>query len=36
LVDALVPWRPGDRLEVFRFSDPVPFLRETIQYFRRS
>ncbi len=30
----LVPWRPGDRLEVLRFSDPKPFLRESAAWFR--
>lgn len=25
----LPPWRPGDRFEVLRLSDPRPFLRET-------
>ena len=30
----LVPWRPGDRLEVLRFSDPKPFLRESVAWFR--
>ena len=33
---ALVPWLPGDRLEVLRVSDPAPFLRETLRYFRRQ
>lgn len=28
----LVPWRPGDRYEVLRASDPAPFLRETKQW----
>ena len=32
----LVPWVPGDRFEVFRASDPAPFFRETIRYFRPS
>jgi len=36
VLSALVPWMPGDRLEVFRFADPAPFFRETAQYFRRS
>jgi predicted ATP-grasp superfamily ATP-dependent carboligase len=36
VLKALLPWRPGDRLEVLRVSDPGPFLRETAQYFRRS
>jgi predicted ATP-grasp superfamily ATP-dependent carboligase len=35
LVSSLVPWKPGDRLEVFRLDDPRPFLRETGQYFRQ-
>ena len=30
----LIPWRPGDRLEVLRFSDPKPFLRESAAWFR--
>ncbi len=30
----LVPWRPGDRLEVLRFSDPKPFFRESVAWFR--
>lgn len=29
----LVPWRPGERWEVFRFGDPRPFLRESWQWF---
>jgi len=29
----LLPWRPGDRFEVMRLSDPRPFLRETAQWF---
>lgn len=36
VLSALLPWMPGDRLEVFRLSDPAPFLRETVQYFRRA
>jgi predicted ATP-grasp superfamily ATP-dependent carboligase len=36
IMSALVPWIPGDRLEVLRLSDPGPFLRETLLYFRRS
>ncbi|MGE0352564.1 MAG: ATP-grasp domain-containing protein [Gemmatimonadales bacterium] len=34
LLDFLVVWRPGDRSEVFRWSDPGPFLRETAAWFR--
>ena len=30
----LVPWRPGDHLEVLRFSDPRPFFRESAAWFR--
>lgn len=26
-------WRPGDRSEVFRFSDPIPSIRESIGWF---
>lgn len=29
----LIPWLPGDRLEVLRASDPAPFWRETLRYF---
>lgn len=36
IATGLLPWRPGDRLEVLRLNDPWPFLRETFQYFRRS
>jgi predicted ATP-grasp superfamily ATP-dependent carboligase len=28
----LIPWRPGDRFEVLRASDPRPFLRESAQW----
>jgi predicted ATP-grasp superfamily ATP-dependent carboligase len=28
----LLPWRPGDRFEVLRWSDPGPFLRETLDW----
>ncbi len=27
-------WRPGDRSEIFRWGDPAPFLRETLQWIR--
>jgi predicted ATP-grasp superfamily ATP-dependent carboligase len=27
-----IPWKPGDRTEVFRPSDPLPFLRESLQW----
>ena len=30
--DFLTVWRPGDRTEVLRLSDPKPFLRETIEW----
>jgi predicted ATP-grasp superfamily ATP-dependent carboligase len=36
VLSALLPWMPGDRLEVLRLTDPAPFLLETAQYFRRS
>jgi predicted ATP-grasp superfamily ATP-dependent carboligase len=35
LLDFLVPWRPGDRSEVFRWSDPAPALRESLDWFAR-
>jgi len=34
LLSVLVPWRPGDRSEVFRLNDPRPFLRESVNWFR--
>lgn len=34
LLRLLVPWVPGDRFEILRASDPVPFWRETVRYFR--
>jgi predicted ATP-grasp superfamily ATP-dependent carboligase len=36
VMDALVPWRLGDRDEILRWSDPKPFFRETIDWFRRG
>ena len=35
LGEFLALWRPGDRSEVFRITDPRPFLRETAQWFMR-
>ena len=32
-LQVLLPWRPGERWEVFRFTDPRPFLRETRLWF---
>jgi predicted ATP-grasp superfamily ATP-dependent carboligase len=32
--NVLMPWRPGQRGEVFRFSDPVPACREAISWIR--
>jgi predicted ATP-grasp superfamily ATP-dependent carboligase len=32
--DFLTLWRPGDRNEILRLDDPVPFLRETLEWFR--
>jgi predicted ATP-grasp superfamily ATP-dependent carboligase len=29
-------WWPGDRNEILRFDDPAPFVRETIDWFRRD
>jgi len=33
-LEVLIPWRPGDRWEILRLSDPRPFLRETADWFR--
>jgi len=33
-LSVLVPWRPGQRSDVFRFTDPVPAVRETVAWFR--
>ena len=30
----LLLWRPGDRNEILRLSDPRPFFRETADWFR--
>jgi hypothetical protein len=30
----MLPWRPGDRLEVLRLADPLPFARESVEWFR--
>jgi predicted ATP-grasp superfamily ATP-dependent carboligase len=32
--EVLGSWRPGERWETLRFSDPRPFLRETVQWVR--
>ena len=32
--DFLTLWRPGDRSEILRLSDPRPFLRETVDWVR--
>jgi hypothetical protein len=29
-------WRRGDRNEVLRLDDPVPFIRETVDWLRRA
>ena len=34
VLDFLALWRPGDRGEVFRWSDPGPAWRETLNWFR--
>jgi predicted ATP-grasp superfamily ATP-dependent carboligase len=33
-VEFLTLWRPGDRSEILRLNDPVPFLRETLEWVR--
>jgi predicted ATP-grasp superfamily ATP-dependent carboligase len=33
VLDFLHLWRPGDQNEVFRWHDPMPFLRESIDWF---
>jgi predicted ATP-grasp superfamily ATP-dependent carboligase len=33
IADFLKIWRPGDHSEVFRLSDPLPFARETVNWF---
>ena len=35
ILRVMVPWRPGDRWEVLRPGDPMPFLRETALWFGR-
>ncbi len=35
LRDFFTLWRPGDRNEVLRLSDPAPFFRETIEWLNR-
>jgi predicted ATP-grasp superfamily ATP-dependent carboligase len=32
LLDFLTLWRPGDRSEIFRWSDPMPAIRETVEW----
>jgi predicted ATP-grasp superfamily ATP-dependent carboligase len=32
LTDFLTLWRPGDRNEIFRWSDPMPAVRETVEW----
>lgn len=34
VAEFLVPWRPEDRSEILRVSDPFPFFRETVNWFR--
>lgn len=34
LLSFLIPWRPGDRSEVFRLSDPQPAFHEAVEWFR--
>jgi hypothetical protein len=33
VVDFCKVWRPGDHNEIFRWNDPAPFIRETIDWF---
>ncbi|MEJ7811582.1 MAG: ATP-grasp domain-containing protein [Gemmatimonadaceae bacterium] len=33
--DFLTVWKPGDRTEILRLRDPMPFVRETIDWFHR-
>ena len=35
VLDFLRLWQPGDRNEVLRRDDPLPFMRETIEWLRR-
>ena len=35
LLDFFVLWRPGDRNEIFRWTDPRPLLRESIDWLAR-
>jgi hypothetical protein len=34
LLEFLALWRPGDRNEILRWSDPSPFGRETLQWLK--
>jgi len=36
LLDFLTLWRPGDRNEILRLDDPMPFVRETLAWIRRA
>lgn len=35
LLHFLTLWRPGDHNEILRWNDPLPFVRETVQWFRQ-
>lgn len=35
VLDFLTLWRPGDRNEILRAGDPLPFFRETLDWVRR-
>jgi predicted ATP-grasp superfamily ATP-dependent carboligase len=35
ILDFLVLWRPGDHNEIFRWDDPLPIVRESIDWFAR-
>jgi predicted ATP-grasp superfamily ATP-dependent carboligase len=35
ILDFLILWRPGDRNEILRWTDPAPLIRESIDWFAR-
>jgi hypothetical protein len=35
LLDFFVLWRPGDRNEIFRWTDPRPLIRESLDWLAR-
>ncbi len=36
VADWVTSWRPGERWETLRFSDPRPFLRESLEWVKRT